>query len=133
MESKNEIIEANDNAMQVVINAVNTESRQDKIRLLNALDTADGKLVDMIGKIINVKGIYAETHYSQKKQKQVCRVLILADDGKSYASGSFVMLNSLTNIVSVLGVPSPDNPLTIEIIEQPMQNGNALKAKVVEG
>lgn len=121
-----------DTAMQVVINCIKTDSRQDKIALLNALDSADGKLVDMVGQEITVKGVYAETHFSKKKQAPVCRVLIIDTDGKSYATGSFVFMNSMKNIIDVLGMPTDEEPLKIQVVEQVMEKGNAIKAKVVE-
>lgn len=121
-----------DNRMEIVINCVKTDTRADKIALLNALDTADGKIVDMVGQVINIKGVYAETHVSKKTKQPVCRVLIIDDNGKSYASGSFVFMNSLKNIISVLGEPSIHNPLKIQVMEQPMERGNAIKAKVIE-
>lgn len=121
-----------DNTMQIMINCVKTDSRQDKIALLNALDSADIKLVDMIGQEINIKGVYAETHYSHKKQAPVCRVLIIDTEGKSYATGSFIFMNSLKNIIDVLGAPTDSEPLKIKVVEQTMEKGNAIKAKVVE-
>lgn len=118
--------------INVVINCVSTESRSDKIALINALDTADQKLTDNIGKILEIKGIYAETHISRKTHEPVCRVLLIDIEGKSYATGSFVFLNSLKNIITVLGNPTPDQPLKIQITEVAMEKGNALKAKVIE-
>lgn len=121
-----------DNAMQVVINCVKKETRADKIALLNALDSADKRVTDCIGQVITVKGIYAETHYSKKKEKQVCRTLVIDDQGVSYATGSFVFMNSLKAIMDVFGAPTDEEPLKIQIVEKPMERGNAITAKVVE-
>lgn len=128
------IVETNDqeSLINVVINCMATESRSDKIALINALDRADQKLMDNIGKTLEVKGIYAETHISRKTGEPVCRVLLIDTEGKSYATGSFVFLNSLKNIVSVLGVPTSEEPLKIQITQVAMEKGNSLKAKVVE-
>lgn len=128
------IVETNDqeSLINVVINCMATESRSDKIALINALDSADQKLIDNIGKTLEVKGIYAETHISRKTGEPVCRVLLIDTEGKSYATGSFVFLNSLKNIVSVLGVPTSEEPLKIQIAQVAMEKGNSLKAKVVE-
>lgn len=128
------IVETNDqeSLINVVINCMATESRSDKIALINALDSADQRLIDNIGKTLEVKGIYAETHISRKTGEPVCRVLLIDTEGKSYATGSFVFLNSLKNIVSVLGAPTSEEPLKIQIAQVAMEKGNSLKAKVVE-
>lgn len=132
-DTKSEVIDQPvDNAMQIVLNCVKTDSRADKIALLNALDSADGRLADMVGQVINVKSVYAEQHFSHKKHAPVCRVLIIDTNGKSYATGSFFFMNSMKNIIDVLGQPTESEPLKIQIAEQPMEKGNAIKAKVVE-
>lgn len=142
MESNNQVATINNQGdevepvvngdMEQVINAVPTNNRAQKVALVNAMLTADKMLADCVGQEIELAGVYAETHYSQKKQKQVCRVLVLGKDGISYATGSFVFMNSLKAIIGVFGNPSEENPIKIQVLERSMEKGNAIIAKVVE-
>lgn len=118
-------------APQVVMQYVKMESRQDKVQLLRALQSADEMVDKHRGETITIVGVYAETHFSQKKQAQVCRVLLISEDGKSYATGSFVFMNSLKQIIDVMGSPL-DEPLAITIAERQMEKGTALIAQIAE-
>lgn len=122
---------ADASAQQEVMKFVKTETRSDKIKLLNALENADEMINNHIGEVIEIVGVYAETHFSNKQQKPVCRVLIMGADGKSYATGSFVFMNSLKRIIDVFGSPL-DEAIKIQINERAMEKGNALTASVVE-
>lgn len=129
-----EEINAQDTAINVVMNYVSTETKQDKIAFLNALDNADVMLNKEIGTIITIKSVYACTNYSRKKNKQVCRLLIIDDQGRSHATGSFFAMNSLRNIINVFGNPQEvEDPIKVQVCEKDLGEGkNALTFKVVE-
>lgn len=118
-------------AQQVVMCYVKTETRQDKIRLLNALENASDKINDHVNQVLEVTGIYAETHFSKKKNKEVSRTLVMTADGKNYATGSFVFMNSLKRITDIVGSPLEEK-LKIKIVNREMENGKALLAQIVE-
>lgn len=118
-------------AQQVVMCYVKTETRQDKIRLLNALENASDKINDHVNQVLEVTGIYAETHFSKKKNKEVSRTLVMTADGKTYATGSFVFMNSLKRITDIVGSPLEEK-LKIKIVNREMENGKALLAQIVE-
>lgn len=128
-----ELIVPEESTSTVLLNSIKSETKADKIAFINALQDPDKKVADCLGQMINVKGIYAESFYSQKRGKELTRVVLIDDENVSYSAVSALFYNSLRAIVAVLGEPSKlDEPIKIQIVPKTLPNGDTFIAKVVE-
>lgn len=118
--------------------SIKAETEEEKIKLLNALETCDFVLNDIVpregGKEITVKDVliqqYEKDVEGEKKTKY--RTILFDTEGKTYITTSNFFFYSLSKIFNVLG--TPDNwskPYTFEIYRKDVQNGKkALSVKI---
>lgn len=118
---------------------VNDEESVDM--LLNSLQDVDFKLNDVVDKEIECIGCYIverplET-FNEDTGETIIRkkhVLMLFDnEGKSYVTGSNACFASFNDIVSIKGMPTKENPITLKPIKvDAKEKGHSyLKLKVV--
>lgn len=92
----------------------------DKKRLVNAMSNPDFRIADFINKVINVVDVYVEmsnvTSQTTGELVEIPRVVLIDDKGKSYASLSFGVFNSLKKIISVFGLPTWPEGIPIEVV-----------------
>lgn len=92
---------------------------------LNSMQDADFKLNDCVGKKIKVIGaniteslqdtINEETgEVITRKKHSLC---IFDENYKSYVTGSGACYQSFAMIVALKGMPTPENPITVEVIK----------------
>lgn len=115
------------------------EAQQDL--LLSAMEEVDTKLNEHVGEVIDVIGYYVVEHEVDTANEETGEVitrkkhaLVLFDENhKSYATGSNACFMSFSNIVSIKGIPTPEHPLRVQIIETPAKEKghNYLKLKPV--
>lgn len=98
------------------ISATNVEEKK---RLVNAMNNPTHKLSDMINKTILMKDIYAEpielTDSDTGEMYDAVRVVILDTDGNSYQSVSKGIYNSLSKIMAIMGAPTWEDGLAVEV------------------
>lgn len=118
--------------------SIKAESEEDKIKLLNALETCDFVLNDIVprdgSKEIVVKDVliqqYEKDVEGEKKTKY--RTFLFDEEGKTYITTSNFFFYSLSKIFNVLGTPDKWNKCyTLEVYRKDVQNGRkALSVKV---
>lgn len=95
------------------------ETFEEKKRLVNAMSNPDFRTADFINKTINVVDVFMEmanvTDQNTGDLKPIPRVVLIDDKGKSYASLSFGIFNSLKKIISVFGFPTWDPAIPLEV------------------
>lgn len=109
--------------------SANVEDIESKKAMYNAITNADVLLNDCVGETIVIKDVYVskrqvideETGEVQDKYQTV----LIDTDGKSYATGSYGVYNSLRNIFKVFGLPNTwEEPLAFDIRKVKIKNGH---------
>lgn len=124
------------------ITSLNLDTQEDKRQLLNALQNADIKMNDVPDTVINCTGYYIEERPREEVNEETGEIVkknkyitfLFDDEGKSYLSGSFSCFQSFKLILSIIGLPSKENPIKLKISKVPVgTNGHkALKLFYVE-
>lgn len=103
-------------------------------KIFNALNEPDAKISDYINKTIPVRDVLIETVEIVNEETGMVdkcpRVVLIDEDGKSYAAVSVGMLNVVKNAVACFGKPSWEPALEFDIIQKAVKNGSMLTAKV---
>ena len=71
----------------------------------------------MINLVIPVKDIFAEEVHCRKEDgslETAPRIVVIADDGKSYQAVSQGVLNAFTMLIASFGPPTWDDPICIQ-------------------
>lgn len=107
------------------VTSVDINDQDQADMLLNAMQDVDFRLNECIDKEITVVGFYAREKdvesFNEDTGETIIRkkhVLMLFDEnGKSYVTGSNACFMSFNDIVTIKGVPSKENPLTLKPIK----------------
>lgn len=103
--------------------------RATKIKIYNAINSAETSLTDMIGKPLDVVDVVAHpislTDEETGEIIDTVRIVLITKDGKAYHGVSNGILNSLQKIFSIVGMPSwADDPVKMEVRQVKTRNGN---------
>lgn len=94
------------------------KTADEKKLLANAMNNPDRRLADCVNQEIAMRDIYVEQVDMVKQdtgEVQTCpRIVIIDADGVSYGCVSFGILGSLKKIMSVYGVPTWAEPVTVK-------------------
>lgn len=94
------------------------KTAEEKKLLANAMNNPDKRLADCINQEIAVKDLYVEQVEMLNQntgELQTCpRIVLIDKDGVSYGCVSFGILGSLKKIMSVYGVPTWEEPVTVK-------------------
>lgn len=106
--------------------SVRTESREDKIKLFNALENADLKLNDCVGQEIEVKDVYVERYVKEEngEEKVKFRTILFGDDGKTYVTASYGVYSCISKIFRTFGTPDTwGEPLKVKVTKRNIGDG----------
>lgn len=104
-------------------------TRKSKIRIYNAVNSADGKLSDHIGEVLEVEDVVAHPVMLVDEETgeliPCLRTVLVTTDGKTYAAVSQGITNSLNKIFGIVGMPSwKVDPVKMKIRQVKTRNGN---------
>jgi hypothetical protein len=107
------------------------ETREDKKRLFNAMNSPDANVSDYINKSINLKDVYVEmVEMPDEKTGEIVnapRIVLFDDKGKSYQAISKGMMMALKAAFIVYGEPHTwSEPLPITIKQVSVKNGRSM-------
>lgn len=88
-----------------------------RVALFNATTSPDGRLAEMINLVIAVRDIFAEEVTCRKDDgtmEKAPRIVVIADDGKSYQAVSQGILNAFTMLFNAFGPPTWEDPICIQ-------------------
>lgn len=127
--------------------SIKPQTDEEKKALYNALETCDNLVNNCVGAKFGLVNVYVEKRvheYEEKVEtptadvetgevkdtKQVektkYRTILFAEDGTTYATGSYGIFNSVSKIVSAFGEPSTwKEPLMVEIAKRPIGDGKS--------
>lgn len=111
------------------------ETKEDKKRMYNALESCDNLLNNCVGQEINLKDIYIES-YNQTDDNgdshAKYRTILFDDQGTSYVTTAYGVYNALRKIVSIYGEPTTwSEPLKVQVIKRPIGKGRETLTLVI--
>lgn len=95
-------------------------------KLYNALEECDFLLSDCINKEISIKDVYIERYEKVDDEGEVktkYRTIILDIDGKSYATGSYGVYNSIVKLCEIFGLPTWNEGLKVKVSQRKLKDG----------
>lgn len=129
---KNELMTNNDNFLSEeqkrVYSSKSMKTIEDKKELFNALEECDLLINDCVGETIDIKDFYIEEYDKADETtgelKTKYRTIIFDKDGKSYATGSYGIYNSIKKLIMVYGYPTYTDEVKVKISKKKTKNGN---------
>lgn len=134
-EEKNELVVSDSNELKVGLfegesnqkrmTSLDLENEDNVDMLLNSMEDVDFKLNDCVGREIECVGCYVIERpidtYNEETGETITRkkhTLMLFDkEGKSYVTGSNACYMSFSNICTLKGLPTVENPLILKPIK----------------
>ena len=126
--------------------SIQPKTIEEKKALYNALETCDNLANNCIGAKFGLKDVYVEkrvrkydeeletpevdengvVHEVGKVEKTKYRTILFAEDGTTYATGSYGIFNSVSKIIGSFGEPSTwEKPIMVEIAKRPIGDGKS--------
>ena len=128
------------NALEKITNIGNTEkptmycsfspeSKEDKVKLYNAMNSPDNQIGDCIGVKIALKDVYLDVvemlNETTGELEERCRVVLFDADGTTYGSVSSGIFSAVKKLFSAFGTPDMwDEPLDIMFKQVKLKKGN---------
>lgn len=109
---------------------------EEKATLYAAMNTPDGKLMEHIGEIINLKDVYVEAvQCTNEETGEIIpcpRIVLIDANGKSYQCVSKGVFGSLKKLFTVYGEPkSWTNPIPLKVRLIPLGTRNVLTLDII--
>lgn len=110
------------------------DDEENQVKLYNVLTgDADALLNDMIDQTIVMTGAFMDKHPSTVVDEETgevtgttskYRIIIFDNEGKTYATGSYGIYNSLNMIIDIFGNPSEEHPIKVKVSKKATSNGH---------
>ena len=132
---KNELSLVNENLKKTYCSIDRTNEEATKI-MYNALTGSDILLNDIVGETISVKDVFIqEKEIVDDKTGEVkpkYRIILIGENGESYATGAYGIYNSLMTIFSLYGTPEVwEKPLKFEVAKVKSGKSNFESLKLI--
>lgn len=106
------------------------KTSEEKKDLFNALESCDLLLNDCVGQEIDIKDVFVEEKQVIDEEagelKTKYRTIIFAENGQTYATGSYGIYNVLKKIFNIYGLPTTwEKSLKVEVAKRPIGNGKS--------
>ena len=121
---------------------VDLNTEEARIDLFNATESADVLLNDIVGQTIVINNIYVEKNPVKEVNDETgevtfngvkYRTILFDEDGKTYATGSYGVYNSVRKMLDLLGVSIINKGIKVEVIKVPTNDGKQkLSLKLVK-
>lgn len=141
---KNELVifnpeNTNEREMYTTVDLGTEEARVD---LFNATESADVLLNDIVGQTLTINNIYIEKNPVKEIDDETgevtfngvkYRTILFDTDGRTYATGSYGVYNSVRKMIDLLGVNIINKGIKVEVIKVPTKDGKQkLSLKLVK-
>ena len=119
----NELLAFTGEAKQLFCTIKDDGTRAAKAKIFNTLQNPDHAISDKIGEVIKVVDVIAHPVELTSDQTGLIenhmRVILVAEDGQSYASVSGGITQALTSIFGIVGQPPyTSEPLAVKILQK---------------
>lgn len=124
--------------MFLQVNTLDMDNLDNKIKLYNSLQKCDILLKDIINQEIELIGVYIEGKELAKRNenneilynektgevltKDHYRTILFGKDGKTYVTAAYGVYNSLRDIISIFGNPSPENVIKVKVMKKSLKD-----------
>lgn len=109
--------------------SIRANSVEEKKALYNMMNSADERIADCINKVINVKDIYIES-VEVKNEEGISsiapRIILMDTEGRTYASVSVGIYNSIRKLVQVFGEPTWADGIPVKVVQHTKGNRKML-------
>ena len=108
--------------------SVKANTREDKVKLFNALENADLRLNDCVGQQIAIKDVYVEryTKLEGEEEKVKFRTILFGEDGKTYVTASYGVYSCISKIFRTFGTPDTwTEPLKVKVDKRNIGDGKS--------
>ena len=141
---KNElaIFNPQNNMEREMYTTVDINSEESRIDLYNATEGADVLLNDIVGTSIVINNVYLEKNPIKEINDETgevtfegvkYRTILFDETGKTYATGSYGVYNSVRKMLELLGIELLHNGIKVEVIKVPIKDGKSkLQLKLVK-
>lgn len=87
----------------------------DKKKMYKAINNGSLQLKDFPGMYINVIDIIQVDSVRKETGESAINTVLIADTGECFATLSPTVGDSVHNMVEIFGIPSQENPITVEV------------------
>ena len=141
---KNELVIFNpENTMErEMYTTVDLNTEEARVDLFNATESADILLNDIVGQTLTINNIYVEKNPVKEIDDETgevtfngvkYRTILFDVDGRTYATGSYGVYNSVRKMIDLLGVNIINKGIKVEVIKVPTKDGKQkLSLKLVK-
>lgn len=128
MENTLTVLEDIDSNKKQVYCSMSIDSNEDRKKLYSIMENADYRVADKLNTDILLKDIILQKYQNVNEETgeviDKYRILLVDNEGKSYASASKGLYNSIVRLISFLGEPSEwIEPLKINVVEVKTKKG----------
>lgn len=110
-------------------------SGEDKIKLYNAINAPETRIADMVNKPICLTDVIMVkckiNDRGRSAERDAIRVILIDDQGETYAATSSGITNSVRNIFNIFGTLHFPEGLKVTIEQIKTSNGNTLTMKLM--
>lgn len=107
----------------------------DKIKLYNAINAPEARIADMVNKPICLTDVIMVkckiNDRGRSAERDATRVILIDDNGETYAATSSGITNSVRNIFNIFGTLHFPEGLKVTIEQIKTSNGNTLTMKLM--
>lgn len=104
---------------QTVYCSFAAETMEERARMYNAANNPDYAIADVINQEIMLKDIYCEVAQVTNKETGVVssapRIVLIDEDGKSYACISSGIYNAVRKLIQCFGTPTWETPIRVKV------------------
>lgn len=104
------------------LTSLNPENIEEKKKLFNCINSPDYKISDCVGETIKVTNYVAHSviiNSDRGEDTEATRLVLIDEEGKTYATVSTGIIQALSKIFSIFGTPSEwDEPMSLKVVEK---------------
>ena len=132
MQNELTLVDEMEQAQKECYTSLNLETEATRKMLFKISESADGRVSDNLNKTIMLKDLFLQRYKKVNEEtgelEVKTRTILIDKDGKSYASASRGLYNSILRFMSIMGKPDEwESPIAIEIQEVQLPKGKTYK------
>ena len=126
------LVDEMENAQKECYTSLSLDSEDNRKLLFKISESADGRVSDNLNKTIMLKDIFLQRYKKLNEEtgelENKTRTILIDENGKSYASASRGLYNSVLRFMSIMGRPDTwEKPVAIQVQEVALPKGKTYK------
>lgn len=109
--------------------SIKPNTTEEKKALYNMMNSSDERLADCINQVIKVKDLYIESVEVKNEEGIISiapRIILMDTEGRTYASVSVGIYNSLRKLIQVFGEPTWPEGIAVKVVQHTKGNRKML-------